>query len=178
MAYDPDFDGAIVKRPGWAADRPGDWPPYDLWTWVYLANLPVATFLGFHTAYGPGLIGMVLGVAGVYAGGRWRCRANPRAFRMVSYGGLITAALQIFPLLHIFAGVLGIGAASVLGQYENTHAAGALTLLGGLIATLVTGIVMISLAGVAGFFILAVRYAVSPSFRATIGGEEAGFHKS
>lgn len=176
MAYDPDFDGAIVKRTGWPVGRPMDRPPYDLWTWVFLANLPVATFLGCHAAYGPGLFGMGLGMAVLYAGGRWRCRANPRAVRMVSYGGLITAALQIIPLLQIFAGILGIAAARALGQHENTHAAGALTILGGLIATLVTGIVLISLAGLAGFFILAVRYAVSPSFRASIG-EPAGSFK-
>ena len=52
---------------------------------------------------------------------------------------------------------------------------GTLTAAGALIATLVTGIVMISLAGTAGFFTLAVRYAVSPSFRAEVAEQTGPF---
>lgn len=177
MAYDPDFDGAAVKRPGWAVERPMGRPPYSLWGWVYLANLPLATFLGFRVAYGPGWIGMASGVAGLYAAGRWMCRVNPRVVRTVSYGGVIVAAAQCIPILQLVAGVLGMAAANMLGQAPFPDQVGSMTLMGGLIATLATGAALIACAWIAGVFVLAVRYAVSPSFRAAVDGEKAAAFK-
>jgi len=53
-------------------------------------------------------------------------------------GGLLVASSQTIPVLHIFAGLLGVGAASVLGLAStDSDARQRMTEFGGFVATVV-----------------------------------------
>lgn len=171
MAFDSDFDQMSTKGPRRSSEPE---PPIMPWSALYLANLPLPMFMGFCVAYGPGVIGMAVGIAGLYLAGRGACRADSWGVLMFSYGGTLVAGLQMFPVLQLIAGMLGVGTASALGQGGSADNSLPLTAAGGLIATLVTGVVLIACATVAGFVLMAFRYAVSPSFRAAFRGEPDG----
>jgi hypothetical protein len=172
MGYDPDFQDLPVKGFDGLRVKGEPTPPVKLWTVVYVANLPFPAFMGFLVSYGPGLLGMAMGVVSLYVAGRRACRGCPWAARTVSYGGVAVAVAQLFPLLQLFAGIVGVGAAY---QARGRNILGGSTLdpAGALIATIVTGLLLIACAGVVGLVGRAVRHAAS-SLHPDVEGEWTG----
>ncbi len=155
MYHDADFADPIVAKPG----RPSMGATLaSLWFGVCLVNMIVPALLGLERTRGDGRAGMFLGIVAVlglgflaYAGGELR-----ESLRTVTYGGWVVAATQIVPLLQFVAGGLGVGAADAMGWTADRIAtenflARVDTLAGGLIATLVTGGLLIAVAGFLGF---------------------------
>lgn len=160
MGYDPDFQDVLAKRIDGFRGEGELAPPVALWSLVYVANLPFPAFMGFLLSHGPGLIGMAMGVALLYEAGRRACLGHPRAARTVSYGGVAVAVAQLFPIFHVLAGMVGVGVACHLFG-RDFPGGSTLGPMGALIATVVTGTLLIAWASVIGLLIRAVISMVS-----------------
>jgi hypothetical protein len=122
-----------------------------IWTLVFVLNLIVPLFFGWMLTADSGRFGMAAGIGLLWYLGYRACGQNDWWGRALVRGGFLVALTQLFPLLQIWAGVVGVGIASALGPLvmADTHIGGTIhTGLGGLIATVLTGL---SLMGVAAF---------------------------
>jgi len=144
---DPDFaDGKCVKTPVVT-------PPTWAWSAVVVANLPVTALLGWLITVEMGRVGMACGILLLYWLGYLACFLAGEYVRTVIYGAWVVAVSQTFPLLQIVAGapanllvqVMERGEISETGPPESIT-----TLLGGLLATLVTGSILIASAAAFG----------------------------
>lgn len=175
MGYDPDFQDLPAK----GVDRfRGKREPASLaglWTWVYIANLPFPAFMGSFICYGTGLLGMVAGAALLYGEGRRSCGRHPWAVGTVCYGGVFVAIAQLVPIFHMLAGMLGVGVAGYLTRQE-VRGGSNLGPTGALIATVVTGLLLIAWALVAGLIIRAAIHAAVWIHR-EVDGRWAGAEK-
>ena len=125
-------------------------PPLLWWTLVFGANLVLPLIWGYGSTSGLGRVGMGIGIAVVFAIG---CRVSLRsraAILPVIRGGGIVAASQFVPILHLVAGLVGVRAAHFLGTTTRGERFGVDTALGGLVATLVTGIILLAVADIIG----------------------------
>jgi hypothetical protein len=151
MGYDPDFQDWPEKRRGGPRAKGDPTPPVELWSWVYIANLPFPALMGALLTSGLGLLGLAAGVVLLYEVGRRACYGYPWAARIVSYGGVVVAVAQIFPIYHVLAGMAGVGSACfVLNLREFSDGSG-LDPVAALIATVVTGLLLLAWAGAMGF---------------------------
>lgn len=151
QANDPDFPGDIIEKGGEQARID---PTMIYWTMVCLANLVAPGILGGIATSGNARVGMVLGVFVVLALGLAACQVHRWAVLTVVYGGWIVAGFQPLPLMQFAAGALGMMAAAEAEAVTGGRPLHLTTLLGGLIATVVTGGVLI---GFAAAFGLAMR---------------------
>jgi hypothetical protein len=145
---DPYFAGRISDKSDTQVGSDGP-PPLLAWSWVYIANLCIPVLWGSMVTREGGRVGMVIGIIVVFALGCRACYVSRRAVLTVVYGGWIVAASQFFPILQIFAGSIGIAAARPMcGEYGNVN-----TALGGFIATIVTGCILMTAATAFGAMI-------------------------
>ncbi|MDG3004559.1 hypothetical protein [Paludisphaera mucosa] len=155
MVYDPDFAADFIDKLG---ERSAGRPPVRAWMLVCAGNLIVPGFFGTMLTREGGRLGMVLGVLVVLWLGRRACRHAREAVLTVVYGGWVVAVLQIFPLLQVAAGFCGVGAAVQTGRAMRSDYTHIDDVFGGLLATLVTGGLLIVVAAVFGLIgRLAVR---------------------
>jgi hypothetical protein len=121
----------------------------DMWSIAFVANLALPLFFGWMVTYEGGRIGMVAGVGLLWYLGYRICGASDACGRALVIGAIPVAAAQLCPILHIFAGITSVGVADAVchGSFANT---GIKTELGGFIATLSMGVMMIGVAAVIG----------------------------
>jgi hypothetical protein len=144
---DPDFgDGKTAKF----ARAPDGTPPTRAWTAVVAANLPVPLYFGMIVTNAGGKLGMACGVALIYWLGLRACRVARGAIIAVVHGGWVVAAFQIFPVLQMAAGTAGLSLASALGLARFHVAVDVDVVLGGFLATLATGAILIAVAAALG----------------------------
>ncbi|WP_337173137.1 hypothetical protein [Paludisphaera sp.] len=149
MVYDPDFQDLPDKRPKGFRAKGEPTPPVALWSWVYIANLPLPAYFGADLSFGLGLPGLVAGVVLLYEVGRRSCHACPWAIRRVSHGGVVVAAVQLYPVIHMIIGKLAVDAAFFIVPWDVANG----TRLGpatALVATVVMGLILIAWAGAMG----------------------------
>jgi hypothetical protein len=144
---DPDFGDWVKGRSGKGSPSS---PPISLWIRVYAANLPVPTFFGFVATCESGRTGMIAGILAILAIGCRACVRHTELMHRVAYGGWLVAFLQIIPFWQILAGSIAIIAAEATGLAQNRELAQIDTLLGGFLATMATGGLLIALAGLIG----------------------------
>jgi hypothetical protein len=116
-------------------------PPLVAWFCVYAVNLIFPVAMGWSITREGGKIGMVIGIVAVFALGCRLCFMSRRAMLPVVYAGWIVAVSQLAPILHIFAGMVGVSVAHVFG--DETMRGEVNTVLGGFLATIVTGGILI-----------------------------------
>ncbi len=119
------------------------------WVIVYLANLVIPGLFGLLVTQEAGRIGMMLGVALLFALGHGLVVACPRIGRDLIVGGVFTGASQFLPFLQMMAGSFALRCVAMRsplgGNYEplppniSTEACG-------LLATLLTGALLMGLA--------------------------------
>jgi hypothetical protein len=149
MLYDPDFD--VLRKCVDAPPRASP-PPLGKWAWVYVANLPFALFFGTLATTAIGAAGMWLGVLALFLIGRRACFVARESVLTVVYGGWILAAFQFIPVGQIAAGLAGVGAAQAMGLAH--HDLGPIhTALGGFVATIVTGSLLLLAAAALGLVV-------------------------
>ena len=148
---DPYFAGPIASKS--EAPVALDRPFVRDWAYVFLANLIVPLPLGLMlTGDFAGLLGMLLALVILFRSG-WRVTCASRRFeRGLRVGGWLVAVFQILPVFQVFAGMSGVVAASAVGF--GTKEDGVLLrvsgLVGGFVATMVTGVCLISAALILG----------------------------
>lgn len=165
MRYDPDFANPIfAKVEGPAADGPLS----RLWFWACVLNSIVPFLLGTAVTSGLARGGMVLGIVAVVWFGWSLAGTFPEVVRTVVYGGWVVALAQLFPVFQVIAGVIAVSAVTQLGlgigEGQGSRVDG---LAGGFLATIVTGGLLIALAGVLGGIGRVVAYLA----RGVRGGE-------
>ena len=131
-------------------------PPYLAWSLVYIANLVVPLYLGTAVTDGSGRVGMAIGVVVVFAIGCRVCVMSRWSVLTVVYGGWIVAISQFMPCLQSFAGMMGVGTATALGLATNPRGDHVNSGAGGIVATLVTGFLLLLAATIAGLLIRGV----------------------
>jgi len=158
MLYDPDFASPNKPCPkppsgpdfAFLDKRRHEHPPVGGWTWVYIVNLPVALFLGALVTTANGAVGMWLGVLALFLVGRRACFVARESMLTVVYGGWVVAAFQFFPMGQIAAGLVGVGVAQGSMGLAHHDLGPIDTALGGFMATIVTGLLLIFAAAVLG----------------------------
>ena len=118
------------------------------WLMAVLINLPVPVMLGISCTRGPGQIGMLIGVLAFAGIGLMLCRRSPRLMKDLSFGSVLTALSQFFPILHMYVGMaaltictLGATNGDMTGVVEITMAT-VLTGVGLIIPSLVVGVLI------------------------------------
>jgi hypothetical protein len=149
MLYDPDFD--VLRKRIDAPRRPSP-PPLGKWAWVFIVNLPVALFFGTLVTTAIGAAGMWLGVAVLFLIGRRACFVARESVLTVVYGGWILAAFQFIPVGQIAAGIMGVGAVQGMGL-ANPEMGPIHTALGGFLATIITGSLLLLAAAALGLVV-------------------------
>ncbi|AMV40131.1 hypothetical protein [Planctomyces sp. SH-PL62] len=140
---DPDFEDPMADKIDKRTIGPS---PLEAWCAVFMTNLVVPLGFGMSTTNLSGKIGMLGGILVLFGLGWRTCSNLPGARSALIYGGWIVAAAQLFPIVHLTAGMMGVAAARA-AQREFIPI---ITMLGGFLATVVTGGILISLAFVIG----------------------------
>lgn len=147
--------------PGEAAPRPGRWWPA-VWSGVFLGNLVIPLLFGATMVSPAGRAGLALGVGLWWAVGLVGLRQSERARRVAVSGGVCVALSQVVPFLQIMAGMVGLEAATRVegGPRGEFGEFATLGLAGGLVATLVTGGLLLLAAGGVGLLVQALLGAL------------------
>jgi hypothetical protein len=134
------MDGFI---PGKSLSRRGTWTP------VFALNLMVPLFFGWMVTQEGGRIGMGAGIALLWYLGYCLFGLSEACGRALVIGGVLVAVVQFCPILHILAGLASVGLADALwhGSFADMRIN---TEIGGFIATLVMGLLMMGVAAVIG----------------------------
>jgi hypothetical protein len=139
-------------------DRSG-WSWFGGWTLLYAANLIVPLMFGSSITADGGRAGMWLVVATLWAAGfaagyRWG-----EMRRALAVGGILAALTQIYPLPHMFAGLLALAAwRRLAGEAPNEYPHDTLhSDLGGFAVTLMSGGLAMVFAIMVGFLLISVR---------------------
>ncbi|WP_165246417.1 hypothetical protein [Paludisphaera soli] len=157
---DQDFAGILARKP---IKRVSETPPVRAWTDVNAVNLPVPLWMGWIMGSDSGRVGMVLGVVVVYLIGRRICFTSPQEMRTVTRGGWLVAALQFFPIPQMVAGTIGVELVRGFALAQPGELGTVDTLLGGFLATLTTGGILVVVAAAFGAASRGLRRAASLS---------------
>ncbi len=79
------------------------------WLLAVLINLPIPVMFGSGVVVGPARFGMLLGIIAVYAVGVWCCTMQSGTMWRLIVGSLLTALSQLWPVLHMFVGLIAMG---------------------------------------------------------------------
>lgn len=131
------------------------------WPIALALNLIVPVLMAGALPGGCGPLGIAAGIGLIWYLGHRLCALQSGVGRALVIGGYIVALSQICPLLQMAAGLLGIGVARALCQgdlaiFDDGQIPG-VTDLGGLIATMTTGVVLTLTALAIGGFITMTR---------------------
>ncbi len=154
---DPDFAGRIGPPKGFAR---GGWALVGGWAGVYALNLIVPLPLGWTMTDAAGRVGMVLAVLTMLATGGYACLGSRKAGVTLLVGGGILAVCQFFPFPQILAGMIGIAAARAMGLTTGGEGHGmevVNSVLGGFVATTLTGGILIVAALSMGIILVGIR---------------------
>ena len=140
---DPYFSGPDPGEPG-QDKRPGrgELPLWLLWFGVYLVNMPIPIILALALVEGAGTVGMAVGIVLVFGIGCGACVFARRLTIPVILGGLVVALGQLFPILQVMAGSIGMGMAKSGDEF-----------LQGLVATIITGGILLTAATMLGLLV-------------------------
>lgn len=128
------------------------------WTVVCLLNMPLPAFFGWASASERGRAGMVAGAAALLFLGGSICVAWRKYGWALVIGGVPIGLSQFLPILHVMAGLVAMAIGEWLGQVEVSDAAvmQIRSETGGFVVTIITGMLLMAGAMLAGLFIRAV----------------------
>jgi hypothetical protein len=126
---------------------------YLAWFAVFLLNLAIPLLLALSQTDERGRIGMLIAVTLLCATGCWVCANSPQAGTSLVVGGVIVGLTQLIPILQMFSGLTAMTVAAALGLTKREVHASITTEVGGVIVTLITGAILMSIAAGVGFVI-------------------------
>lgn len=122
------------------------------WMIAVAINLPIPVLFGVMVTSGFGRFGMLLGTAIVATTGYFLCRRNPSVMVRLNLGAIPVALLQVWPVLHMFVGMLAMETVrwlnTVVGGTSQGDMSGLFEIT---LATLLTGMGLILPSLLAGF---------------------------
>jgi hypothetical protein len=135
------------------------------WALVFGLNLIVSLFFGWMVTAEGGRIGMAAGVALLWYLGHRLCAISDPFGRALVAGGFVVALTQLFPIAHIFVGIVSVGIAQSL-LHEPDSGSSIHSPIAGLIATGSMGVIMMTVAaclGAIGSLMFARRRSAVPA---------------
>jgi hypothetical protein len=124
-----------------------------LWSAVCAANMIVPLLFGLSMTEAGGRLGMAYGMATLYFAGCVMCIRFWPVGRILVVGGILVAASQLIPILHLMAGAMAFGIAEEMGQVTSDVDGlpdGLATAWSGYFVTVLTGGALVAAAFVAG----------------------------
>lgn len=128
-------------------------PPRIGWLVVFALNLCVPLFFGWEITRDGGRYGMISAIALLWLIGHYLCGKSQTWAFLLPVGGGIVAATQFVPILQIISGMIGV---TLAGPLEldldlDRQTPEISTVLGGFLATVVTGCLLTMAAVVFGW---------------------------
>jgi hypothetical protein len=146
-------EAAELSDAGAETREPQGYVAHGTFAAVFGVNMIVPLMFGWPMASEHGALGLVLAVAFLLVCGMCVCSLSPKLARAINLGGMIVAASQFIPILHITAGAIGFGLADGLGLTDFGPAP-SLTNLGAFVVTAVTGTILIGMSTVPGLILV------------------------
>ncbi len=136
-------------------DKPTSFTAHErqfLWPVALAINLIVPVMFGLLVTEHGGRIGMVAGIVLLWYLGHRICVINDALGRALVVGGFIVATTQLIPVLQFVSGIVSVGSvvALRLGTAADDEHSEGMTELGGLIATVMTGLALMAVAALCG----------------------------
>jgi MFS family permease len=122
---------------------------YGAWIFVCAINMAVPLLFSATLTEEHGKLGMLLAVVSFFLCGCLLCAFQRNLALAVIIGGVIVALTQLFPILHIVAGWIGMAVGDLLGVADfgrGDDSPRLLNELGGFVVTLVTGGILMAIA--------------------------------
>ncbi len=129
---------------------------YFAWIVVFGFNLVVPLLFAWSMTEKNGRIGMTVAVIVLLAAGFWICAKARIVGRDLIKGGILVGLAQLFPILHIISGMVGMIVGQRLQLTNMDNETGPIRVnseLGGFIAALVTGTILMAMSLGTGFLI-------------------------
>ncbi len=160
--YEPPRDAATISIPDPTPRRPTRKFSYVAWLFVFAINMAVPLYFSHPVTEYHGRLGLLFGALLLLALGYYICAVNRRFSSALIVGGAIIAITQVFPVIQIIAGMLGmtVGKAMGLASLGDDHGVPQITTEeGGFIVTLVTGGILMAAAACSGMLLRLVTPA-------------------
>ena len=139
-------------------DKPGEnlksWRSAGNWAIVYILNLPICLFLGWGATQGSGRFGMFAGIVLLFALGLWASNLSRLLDLALIVGGIVVGLSQFAPIAQLLVGGFCVNIVAGLSETNLTPDPPTLRRFeGGLLATLATGGILMTVALLIGLFI-------------------------
>jgi hypothetical protein len=147
---------------------------YIAWVFVFAINMAIPLLFGTSMTEQHGRLGMSVAALLLLVVGCYICFADRKLAVALLAGGAVVALTQLFPILHIIAGTIGMSAGQALGHatIDSDDAPARITSeFGGFIVTFVTGGILMSGSLLVGVLL---RFVTSLRSRRTISSTPQG----
>jgi MFS family permease len=134
---------------------------YAAWIFVCALNMAVPLLFSGSMTEEHGKLGMLLAVVSFFSCGCFLCAFQHKLAQAAIIGGAFVALTQLFPVLHIVAGLAGMAIGHALGLADigsDEQSPRLLSELGGFVVALITGGILMA---VATGFGLAIQWIAS-----------------
>jgi hypothetical protein len=139
---------------------------YIAWVFIFAINMAVPLLFGSQMTQQHGRLGMSVAALLLLVFGCFICAANRKLAVALLAGGALVALTQLFPILHIIAGMLGMGAGQALGHatLDDDNGPSQITSeAGGFIVTFVTGGILMAVSLCTGIALQSIKRFLSRS---------------
>jgi hypothetical protein len=130
---------------------------YVAWVFVFAVNMALPLLLSASVTREHGTLGMSVAALLLLALGCFICATRRKLATTLIGGGVLVGLSQLFPALHIIAGMIGMTLAQALGLADNGGNDGRSPLIineyGGFVVTFVTGSILMAVAACTGMLI-------------------------
>ncbi len=136
---------------------------YFAWVFIFAINMAIPLLFGASMTEQHGRLGMSVAALLLLVFGSFICAANRKLAVALLAGGALVALTQLFPILHIIAGMIGMSVGQALGHATldtDDDPSRITSELGGFIVTIVTGGILM-----AGSLFIGVVLRFITSFR-------------
>lgn len=132
------------------------WCPSLRWALVFILNLIVPLFFGWQETQKSGRAGMFVGILALMIFSSRANSASRPLERAWVLGGSLIAMTQFWPILAMFSGLFALGLTAHVGWAAGPHVPEVTCEAGGLLATLITGGLLMTVSFSVGMFLLLI----------------------
>ena len=134
---------------------------YISWVFVFALNMAVPLLFSSSLTREHGKLGMSLAALLLFASGCYICAVARKLAAALIAGGVLVALSQLFPILQIIAGMIGMSVGETLGlaRIGDGHPTQLFNEYGGFVVTFATGAILMAAAASAGMLMRSITPA-------------------